>query len=112
MFGLIPCSWFYQRTPARLPEDAVRCAASGPQTWGMRPGGSPRLAQNGIIGHVGAETARCLTVRAGSRQPSHPDKGWLASYADMVTVLMCLLVVPFAMSRADANKFEKLGTPD
>jgi chemotaxis protein MotB len=32
----------------------------------------------------------------------------MASYMDMVTVLMCLFIVLFAMSTVDANKFEKL----
>jgi chemotaxis protein MotB len=32
----------------------------------------------------------------------------MASYMDMVTVLMCLFIVLFAMSAVDADKFEKL----
>lgn len=32
----------------------------------------------------------------------------MASYMDMVTVLMCLFIVLYAMSTVDANKFEKL----
>ncbi len=32
----------------------------------------------------------------------------MASYMDMVTVLMCMFIVLFAMSTVDANKFEKL----
>ncbi|MCB5283785.1 flagellar motor protein MotB [Arthrobacter sp. AL08] len=38
----------------------------------------------------------------------HVDERWLVSYADMVTVLMCLFIVLYAMSTVDANKFEKL----
>ncbi|MFJ5860950.1 flagellar motor protein MotB [Pseudarthrobacter sp. NPDC092439] len=38
----------------------------------------------------------------------HPDERWMASYTDMVTVLMCLFIVLFAMSSVDAQKFEKL----
>ena len=32
----------------------------------------------------------------------------MASYMDMVTVLMCMFIVLYAMSSVDANKFEKL----
>ena len=38
----------------------------------------------------------------------HVDERWMASYMDMVTVLMCMLIVLFAMSTVDANKFEQL----
>lgn len=37
-----------------------------------------------------------------------PDERWMASYMDMVTVLMCMFVVLFAMSSVDAEKFEQL----
>lgn len=37
-----------------------------------------------------------------------PDERWAVSYADMVTVLMCLFIVLFAMSTVDAGKFEQL----
>lgn len=51
--------------------------------------------------------------RRRGRQPfvppeEHPDERWMASYTDMVTVLMCLFIVLFAMSSVDADKFEKL----
>jgi chemotaxis protein MotB len=38
----------------------------------------------------------------------HVDERWMASYMDMVTVLMCLFIVLYAMSSVDQNKFEKL----
>lgn len=38
----------------------------------------------------------------------HVDERWLVSYADMVTVLMCLFIVMFAMSNVDQQKYEKL----
>lgn len=38
----------------------------------------------------------------------HPDERWMASYMDMVTVLMCMFIVLFAMSSVDAKKFEQL----
>ncbi|WP_104082075.1 flagellar motor protein MotB [Cryobacterium sp. Y11] len=38
----------------------------------------------------------------------HIDERWMASYMDMVTVLMCMFIVLFAMSNIDQAKFEKL----
>jgi chemotaxis protein MotB len=38
----------------------------------------------------------------------HPDERWLVSYADMITVLMCLFIVLFAMSNVDKGKYEEL----
>lgn len=38
----------------------------------------------------------------------HPDERWMASYMDMVTVLMCMFIVLFAMSTVDQNKFKQL----
>lgn len=38
----------------------------------------------------------------------HPDERWMASYMDMITVLMCMFIVLFAMSSVDANKFAAL----
>jgi chemotaxis protein MotB len=38
----------------------------------------------------------------------HPDERWLVSYADMITVLMCLFIVLFAMSNVDTGKYEEL----
>lgn len=38
----------------------------------------------------------------------HPDERWMASYMDMVTVLMCMFIVLFAMSTVDQEKFEQL----
>ncbi|WP_309069319.1 flagellar motor protein MotB [Microbacterium sp.] len=37
-----------------------------------------------------------------------PDERWMASYLDMVTVLMCLFIVLFAMSSVDQQKFDAL----
>lgn len=41
-------------------------------------------------------------------EDSHPDERWMASYMDMVTVLMCMFIVLFAMSTVDQKKFEDL----
>ena len=41
-------------------------------------------------------------------EESHPDERWMASYMDMVTVLMCMFIVLFAMSTVDQKKFEDL----
>ncbi|TAM68387.1 MAG: hypothetical protein EPN48_10245 [Microbacteriaceae bacterium] len=38
----------------------------------------------------------------------HVDERWMASYMDMVTVLMCMFIVLFAMSTTDAHKFQEL----
>lgn len=38
----------------------------------------------------------------------HNDERWMASYMDMVTVLLCMFIVLYAMSTVDAAKFEKL----
>ncbi|MFE6967046.1 flagellar motor protein MotB [Agromyces sp. NPDC057679] len=38
----------------------------------------------------------------------HVDERWMASYMDMVTVLMCMFIVLFAMSSPDAEKYEQL----
>ncbi|WP_295011309.1 flagellar motor protein MotB [uncultured Microbacterium sp.] len=37
-----------------------------------------------------------------------PDERWAVSYADMVTVLMCLFIVLFAISNVDKGKFDQL----
>lgn len=52
------------------------------------------------------------------RKKAHADGGggghgggeerWMASYMDMVTVLMCLFIVLYAMSTVDAEKWENL----
>ncbi|MEN0022728.1 flagellar motor protein MotB [Microbacterium sp. LWO14-1.2] len=54
-------------------------------------------------------TARRARGR-GHADDSHdePDERWAVSYADMVTVLMCLFIVLFAVSNVDATKFELL----
>lgn len=48
--------------------------------------------------------------RKGGHAGGHegPDERWMASYMDMVTVLMCLFIVLYAMSTVDKDKFEKL----
>jgi len=38
----------------------------------------------------------------------HVDERWMASYMDMVTVLMCMFIVLFAMSSVDQEKFVQL----
>mgnify|MGYP001627384874 CR=1 FL=1 len=37
-----------------------------------------------------------------------PDERWLVSYADMITVLMVLFIVLYAMSQVDQNKYTAL----
>jgi chemotaxis protein MotB len=51
-------------------------------------------------------SARRKRRRAGAEV--HNDERWMASYMDMVTVLMCMFIVLFAMSSVDADKFKAL----
>lgn len=44
----------------------------------------------------------------GDEHEEHVDERWMASYMDMVTVLMCMFIVLFAMSTVDEKKFEQL----
>ncbi|SDH36268.1 flagellar motor protein MotB [Microbacterium sp. 77mftsu3.1] len=37
-----------------------------------------------------------------------PDERWMASYMDMVTVLMCMFIVLYAMSSVDQDKYDAL----
>ncbi|MBT1002808.1 flagellar motor protein MotB [Paenarthrobacter sp. DKR-5] len=38
----------------------------------------------------------------------HVDERWMASYMDMVTVLMCMFIVLYAMSTVDQTKYQQL----
>src|SRR3954469_14970615 len=44
----------------------------------------------------------------GHEEEEHVDERWMASYMDMVTVLMCMFIVLFAMSTVDQDKYEQL----
>jgi len=46
--------------------------------------------------------------RVAEEAEEHPDERWMASYMDMVTVLMCMFIVLYAMSTVDQNKFAQL----
>jgi chemotaxis protein MotB len=46
--------------------------------------------------------------RSTTSSERHVDERWMASYMDMVTVLMCMFIVLFAMSTIDAHKFQDL----
>ena len=54
------------------------------------------------------------SVIKGRKKPAEeheehgPDERWMASYMDMVTVLMCMFIVLFAMSTVDSKKFDLL----
>lgn len=41
-------------------------------------------------------------------QEHENDERWLVSYADMITVLMCLFIVLFSMSSIDKEKYQQL----
>ena len=45
--------------------------------------------------------------RAG-HESEHPDERWLVSYADMVTLLMALFIVMFAMANVNTSKYSAL----
>jgi chemotaxis protein MotB len=47
-------------------------------------------------------------THAEEHEEHGPDERWMASYMDMVTVLMCMFIVLFAMSTVDAKKFDLL----
>ena len=51
-------------------------------------------------------------ARGGRRKRGHEsehfDERWLVSYADMVTILMALFIVMFAMANVNTSKFEQL----
>lgn len=51
---------------------------------------------------------RRRTKHAGGEEEHGPDERWMASYMDMVTVLMCMFIVLFAMSTVDTKKFAEL----
>ncbi|WP_375387804.1 flagellar motor protein MotB [uncultured Amnibacterium sp.] len=46
--------------------------------------------------------------RKGHHEEHHVDERWLVSYADMITVLMALFIVLYAMSTVDQKKFDEL----
>ncbi|OIH93715.1 flagellar motor protein MotB [Curtobacterium sp. MCBA15_001] len=43
--------------------------------------------------------------QGGHDEAEHPDERWMASYMDMITVLMCMFLVLFAMSTVDQQKY-------
>lgn len=53
-------------------------------------------------------SARPRSRKVVEAPDEHPDERWMASYMDMVTVLMCMFIVLFAMSTVDQEKFEAL----
>jgi len=48
--------------------------------------------------------------RGGGHESEHPDERWLVSYADMVTLLMALFIVLFAIANVNTSKYEALKT--
>jgi chemotaxis protein MotB len=51
--------------------------------------------------------ARGRRKKAG-HESEHPDERWLVSYADMVTLLMALFIVMFAMANVNTSKYDAL----
>jgi chemotaxis protein MotB len=46
--------------------------------------------------------------RKGHHEEHHVDERWLVSYSDMITVLMALFIVLYAMSTVDQHKYDEL----
>ena len=46
--------------------------------------------------------------RKGHQEEHHVDERWLVSYSDMITVLMALFIVLYAMSTVDQKKYDEL----
>jgi chemotaxis protein MotB len=46
--------------------------------------------------------------RGHDEEEAHDGERWLLTYADMITLLMVLFIVMFAISQVDRNKFSKL----
>jgi chemotaxis protein MotB len=46
--------------------------------------------------------------KKGEEEEPANEERWMASYMDMVTVLMCMFIVLFAMSSVDVSKFNQL----
>jgi chemotaxis protein MotB len=46
--------------------------------------------------------------RKGHQEEHHVDERWLVSYSDMITVLMALFIVLYAMSTVDQHKYDLL----
>lgn len=46
--------------------------------------------------------------RKGHAEEHHVDERWLVSYADMITVLMALFIVLYALSTVNQKKFDEL----
>jgi chemotaxis protein MotB len=53
-------------------------------------------------------TRRRKKGHGGGEHEEGSSERWTTSYMDMVTVLMCLFIVLYAMSTVDKDKFEKL----
>jgi chemotaxis protein MotB len=53
-------------------------------------------------------SARRRRRDAGGEEGEANEERWMASYMDMVTVLMCMFIVLFAMSTVDQKKFDEL----
>ncbi|UGS33720.1 flagellar motor protein MotB [Capillimicrobium parvum] len=46
--------------------------------------------------------------KRADHESEHPDERWLVSYADMVTLLMALFIVMFAMANVNTSKYSAL----
>src|SRR5450759_4139393 len=60
-------------------------------------------------GHGGGHGAR-RRPRGGHEEEHENTERWLLSYSDMITVLMALFIVLFAISQVDQSKYDALRT--
>jgi chemotaxis protein MotB len=49
-----------------------------------------------------------MSARRRGGHAEHPDERWLLTYADMITLLMALFIVMWAVSAVNTGKFEQL----
>lgn len=49
-------------------------------------------------------------MKRKKRQEEHIDEGWLLPYADMLTLVLALFIVMFAMASVDEGKFQEFKT--
>lgn len=46
-------------------------------------------------------------MKKRKKPEEHVDEGWLLPYSDMLTLLLALFIVLFAMAKVDNTKFQK-----
>src|SRR5690606_21821313 len=109
------------RSGCRSPPGSSASATSRPAAWRSRSRASPRSRPGRTRGWSPRSSRPCSPTRPAPRRPEmargrkreieeeHENhERWLISYADMITVLMALFIVLFAMSQVDETKYQEL----